>query len=147
MRQNILTPMAVAVFVVGAGAFTDARAESPWYLLGDMRVGGIHFSVGFDSGHGGRYGEYARPYYRTNHRLRYRGRQCSSFCFRRNRDYYHHESCFLLAAHFTRHDFGPRSWRSTRRGRDRNVYREWDDDRERRYDRRQKRRRGRRGRW
>ena len=144
MRQNILMPMAAAVFVMGAGAFTDARAESPWYALGDMRVGGIHFSVGFESGHGRRYGEYARPYYRTNHRLRDRGRRCNSLCFRRNRDDYHHESCPLLGAHFRRHDYGPRYGGSKHRGDDHYLYRDWDDHRDHRDDRRRYRRRGRR---
>lgn len=149
MRKANVVLLAAATFVVG-GMASDASAESPWHAFGGVRIGGIHFSVGFDAERSGRYDRYERPYYRTSHRLHYRGRECGSFCFRRRGDYYHHESCPVLGAHFSRYDYGPQYRRDRSRGEDRYFYRDHEFERDYRYERRRHRhpgQRGRRGRW
>ena len=135
--------MSLVALLVGSFAVTPAQADSFWHVLGGMRIGGVHFSVGYDSPyrhhHRGRY-------YRTEHRLKHRGYRCGSACYRRGGYYYHHESCPLLEAYV--YDADPPYYdRYERYGRydrryDRHYrYRDYDDDSDSDSDRRRWRRR------
>ncbi len=114
-RRRMLTLMSAPLAVAGSGAFTEAQAAAYWQIVGDVRIGGVHFSVGVHSPYAGRYGGHPGYYYRTTHRLNYKKHRCSTYCYRR-RDYaYHHESCPILGAHIERYGapsayYGPRSW-------------------------------------
>jgi hypothetical protein len=82
-RRTMLTLMSTPLAVAGSGLFTEAHAEAFWDVIGDVRIGGVHFSVGVHSPSGGRYGVRPGYYYRTAHHLEYGRHQCSAHCYRR----------------------------------------------------------------
>ncbi len=115
-RRKMLTLMSAPLAVVGSGTFTEAEAQAFWNVVGDVRIGGVHFSVGVHSPYAGRYGRDRGYFYRTSHRLSYGNRRCNSSCYRRNGYAYHHESCPLLGAHIDYYGappayYGLRDWR------------------------------------
>ena len=161
MRQGILVVVSVALLLVGSGSLTPADAESFWYAIANVRIGGVHFSVGYHTPSSHRHRRYRGRYYRTRHKLRYKGHRCGSSCYRRGGYDYHHESCGLLGAHLRRNPYQPsyggywnepyddrysddRSYPYERYGDDRYYYddgRYYYDDRYRKSDRRSNRRR------
>ena len=104
MRSVTSIPTIAALLVVAPGWSAPAAAESWWHAVGDLHLGGVHFVVGYHHGPDG-YRRYPGRYYRTAHRLRYRGHRCGSLCYRRGRRDYHHASCPLLDAHARHHGY------------------------------------------
>ena len=103
MRKGMATVALAAGFVIGAGGFTAAHAESFWHAFGGVRIGGIHFTMGYHSPP--RHRRYPGRYYRTKHQLKHRGYKCGRLCYRRGGYYNHHESCGLLGAHMSYHGY------------------------------------------
>ena len=115
-RRKMLTLMSAPVALAGSGVFTrEAYAETFWDFVGDVQIGGVHFSVGLHSPSTGSYGVHSGYYYRTRQRLRYARHRCGSYCYRRGNYDFHHESCPLLEVHVERYGAPPiyydrRSW-------------------------------------
>lgn len=104
------------------GIVPTAEAASIELSFGaGFRIGGIFFDLGIHS-RGGRYHDH---YYRTRHRVHYKGHSCSRACYRHEGYDYHHRSCSVVKHHF--HRYG---WDEAR------VYRTYGPDYGYRYDRR-----------
>ena len=121
MRKGMATVALAAGLVIGAGGFTAAHAESFWHAFGGVRIGGIHFTMGYHSPP--RHRRYPGRYYRTKHQLKHRGYKCGRLCYRRGGYYNHHESCGLLGAHMSYHGYPVPYYPQYERG-----YRYYDDD-------------------
>ena len=99
MPRRAFIVTSVAPLLTGAGSFTTAEAASFWDVVGDVRIGGVHFAVGFHSSRHPRYRRYRGRYYRTRQRLQYRRYRCGGACHRHDGYDYHHEACPLFGAH------------------------------------------------
>ncbi|MEE2636758.1 MAG: hypothetical protein VYE68_05935 [Acidobacteriota bacterium] len=99
MPRRAFIVTSVAPLLTGAGSFTTAEAASFWDVVGDVRIGGVHFAVGFHSSRHPRYRRYRGRYYRTRQRLQYRRYRCGGACHRHDGSDYHHEACPLFGAH------------------------------------------------
>lgn len=91
------------LLVLPAAAAPARAGHSGWSVGAGFHIGGVQFSLAF-GGH-----DHHRPgyYYRTDHRLRYRGHRCTDRCFRDGGYAYHAPSCSLVAAHFDHHRVAP----------------------------------------
>lgn len=109
MRKVLLTAALAATALLAPGLVPQARADHEWLAIGHaFRLGAAHVALVFGRpafGHG-----YHQPayYYRYDRPIRYRGHQCSRYCFRDARHFYHHDSCPLVRAHFHAHRVDPR---------------------------------------
>ncbi len=103
MRRGLMTLALAAGLVIAGGGFTTAQAESFWHATGGVRIGGIHFTMGYHSAP--RHRRFPGRYYRTKHRLKHRGYRCGRLCYRRGGYYNHHQSCGLLGVHMARHGY------------------------------------------
>jgi hypothetical protein len=87
------------------GLIPEARASHDWFAIGTaFRVGAAHISFVFGTPS---YGYAPAYYYRYDRPIRYRGHQCSRSCFHDAGYYYHHESCPLVAVHFSSYRVDP----------------------------------------
>ena len=109
MRKVLLTAALAATALLAPGLVPQARADHEWLAIGHaFRVG--HAQIAFFFGRPGFGHGYHQPayYYRYDRPIRYRGHHCSRYCFREARQYYHHDSCPLVRAHFHAHRVDPR---------------------------------------
>ena len=102
-RLAVVASLGVLLLVLPVFAAPARADHSHWSIGAGFHVGNVHFRLAF-GGH-----DHHRPgyYYRTDHRLRYRGHRCSDRCFRAAGSVYHHPSCSLVAAHFDHHHVAP----------------------------------------
>lgn len=105
MHKTLVAIAATATLLLAPGFTTPARAaHSDWYVGGGFRIGPVHFSIvlgGPGQRHQGHY------YYRSNHRVHYRGYQCTDRCFKQRGYYYHDPYCPVVLQHFDRHRANP----------------------------------------
>jgi len=105
MRRTAIV-FAIAAFAIpAAGMLRPAEAGVRWVAGADFSVGGIQFSLGFNGPY--RYGYSPSYYYRTDRSLSYRGYECGSACYLKDRRHYHGRSCPVVRQHFSRHGFDP----------------------------------------
>ena len=114
-RRQMLTLMSAPLTVAGSGAFTEAHAQTFWRAVGDVHIGGVHFSVGVHSSPARRYGRRPGYYYQTRHHLKHQKHRCGPYCYGHGGYVYHHESCALLGAHIDHYGgppayYAPRYW-------------------------------------
>ena len=105
MKKAILT-LAIAAFSIPlSGTLRPAEAGVRWVAGLNFSVGGAYFSLGFDDHY--RRGHHSAPryLYRTSDRLQYRGYECGSACYIRDRYQYHDRSCPVVGQHFRRYGF------------------------------------------
>lgn len=106
MRKMFLTAVLVSATMLAPGLTPPAQASHEWLSIGAVfRVGAAHiaFALGRPS-----YGYEPAYYYRYDRPIRYRGHSCSRSCFHDAGYDYHHESCPLVAAHFSHYRVDPR---------------------------------------
>lgn len=106
MRKLLMTVVLVGVTVFAPGLSPQAQASHEWLDIGAVfRVGAAHIAVAL-----GRpsYGYDPAYYYRYDRPVHYRGHSCSRSCFHDAGYYYHHESCPLVATHFSHYRVDPR---------------------------------------
>lgn len=106
MRKLFLTAVLAGATLVAPVFTPPAQASPEWLAVGTaFRVGAVHLSFVF-----GRpsFGYQPAYYYRYDQPVRYRGHQCSRYCFHDAGYDYHHESCPLVAAHFSHYQVDPR---------------------------------------
>src|SRR5215217_7689546 len=99
MRKMFMSAVLAGAMMLSPGLTPEARASHDWLSIGAVfRVGAAHiaFALGRPS-----YGYEPAYYYRYAEPIRYRGHSCSRYCFRDAGYDYHHESCPLVAAHFS----------------------------------------------
>ncbi len=114
-RRQMLTLVSVPLTVAGSGTFTEAHAETFWQAVGDLQIGGVHFSVGVHSPPDGYYGQRPGYYYRTKDRLKHKKHRCGPYCYGHGGYVYHHDSCAVLGAHMQQYGapptyYAPRYW-------------------------------------
>ena len=105
MRKLLMTAVLAGVTMLSPGLSPQARASHDWLSIGTVfRVGAAHiaFALGRPFGYEPAY------YYRYDQPVHYRGHSCSRSCFHDAGYYYHHESCPLVAAHFSHYRVDPR---------------------------------------
>lgn len=105
MRKLLMTAVLAGVTMLSPGLSPQARASHDWLSIGTVfRVGAAHiaFALGRPFGYEPAY------YYRYDQPVRYRGHSCSRSCFHDAGYYYHHESCPVVAAHFSHYRVDPR---------------------------------------
>lgn len=106
MRKVLMTAVLVGVTAFAPGLSPQAQASPDWLSIGTVfRVGAAHIAFAF--GHAS-YGYEPAYYYRYDQPIRYRGHSCSRSCFHDAGYYYHHESCPVVAAHFSHYRVDPR---------------------------------------
>ena len=152
MRKMLIIAVLAGLTMFAPGLSPQAQASHEWLSIGTVfRVGAAHiaFALGRPFGYEPAY------YYRYDQPIRYRGHSCSRDCFHDAGYDYHHESCPLVAAHFSHYRvdrrgafdrYAPRYSGHYGGGRD-DGYRDRDDrydryDRHDRYDRDSRYRRG-----
>src|SRR5262245_9063150 len=105
MRKRLTIVLLCGAMMVAPGLVTPAHASHDWLAIGTaFRVGAAYISFVF--GPAG-YGYSPSYYYRYDRPIRYGGVGCSRYCFRDAGYYYHHESCPLVAAHFSHYGVDP----------------------------------------
>ena len=105
---NVLPVLLVtAALLVSSGTARDAEANHEDWLFGaGFRIGGFAFHVASPAyWHSGAPYDDRDYFFRTFHRIRYRGYACSAFCFRQQRHVYHPASCPLVSHHFRRYGY------------------------------------------
>ncbi len=105
MRKLLMTAVLAGVTMLSPSLSPQARASHDWLSIGTVfRVGAAHiaFALGRPFGYEPAY------YYRYNQPIRYRGHRCSRSCFHDAGYDYHHESCPVVAAHFSHYRVDPR---------------------------------------
>lgn len=109
-RALLVSTLCVSALSLGGG-LAPAEASGNWFVAADFAVGGAYFSLGYQQpayGYPGYYAPQPVYYYRVDRPLPYPGLHCTSACYLRDRHYYHHPSCPLVAHHFRRYDYRPR---------------------------------------
>jgi hypothetical protein len=99
MRKMLMTAVLASATMLAPGLSPQAQASHDWFEIGAVfRVGAAHIAFAL-----GRPFGYYEPayYYRYDQPIRYRGHSCSRQCFHDAGYYYHHESCPVVAAHFS----------------------------------------------
>lgn len=106
MRTRLMIAvLAGSMFV--PGLVPAAQASHDWFAIGTaFRIGAAHISFVFGAPS---YGYAPAYYYRYDRPIQYRGHQCSRSCFHDAGYYYHHQSCPLVAAHFSHYRIDPYS--------------------------------------
>lgn len=98
MRKMLMTAVLASAAMFAPGLTPQAQASHDWLSIGAVfRVGAAHvaFALGRPFGYEPAY------YYRYDRPIRYRGHSCNRYCFHDAGYDYHHESCPLVAAHFS----------------------------------------------
>lgn len=101
MRKALATLGFAALLSATPAAVPDAEADHRWLSVGaGFRIGGLSFSFVVGD---------AAPYYywRTDHRLSYRGYSCTDACYFDRGAYYHHADCPLVHHHLGYHGYDP----------------------------------------
>lgn len=133
MRKLLMTAVLAGATMLSPALSPQARASHDWLSIGTVfRVGAAHIAIAL----GRPFGYEPAYYYRYDQPIRYRGHSCSRSCFHDAGYYYHHESCPVVATHFSHYRVDPR-WAFDRYA---PRYSRYDDygyrDRHDRYDRR-----------
>jgi hypothetical protein len=105
MRKLLMSAVLAGVTMLSPGLSPEARASHDWLSIGAVfRVGAAHiaFALGRPS-----YGYEPAYYYRYAEPIHYRGHSCSRSCFHDAGYTYHHESCPVVAAHFSHYRVDP----------------------------------------
>jgi hypothetical protein len=105
MRKLLLTAVLAGVTIFASGLSSQAQASHDWLAVGSVfRVGVAHIAFAL-----GRpvYGYEPSYYYRYDQPIRYRGHNCSRHCFHDAGYYYHHQSCPVVATHFSHYGVDP----------------------------------------
>jgi hypothetical protein len=104
MRKRFTTALLAGAMMVAPFLTPEAHASHDWFAIGTaFRVGAAHISFVF----GQSYGYGPSYYYRYDRPIRYRDHHCSRYCFHDAGYYYHHESCPLVAFHFSTYRVDP----------------------------------------
>jgi hypothetical protein len=131
MRKLLLTAVLAGSTLLSPGLSSHAQASHDWLSIGTVfRVGAAHIAIAL----GRPFGYEPAYYYRYDQPIRYRGHSCGRSCFHDAGYTYHHESCPVVAAHFSHYRVDPR-WAFDRYA-PRNSSRYDRYDRSDRYDRR-----------
>jgi len=102
----LMTTVLAGVMMFTPGLTPQARASHDWLSIGTVfRVGAAHIAFAFGRSS---YGYEPAYYYRYDQPVSYRGHSCSRSCFHEAGYTYHHESCPLVAAHFSHYQVDPR---------------------------------------
>ena len=105
MRKLFFIAIVAGTLLLAPVLTPPAQASSGWLSVGTaFRVGAAHISFVFGQP---LYGYEPAYYYRYDQPIRYRGHQCSDHCYHDAGYYYHHESCPLVAAHFSNYRVDP----------------------------------------
>ncbi len=105
MRKLLLTAVLAGMTIFASGLSSQAQASHDWLDIGAVfRVGAAHIAFVL-----GRpvYGYEPSYYYRYDQPIRYRGHDCSRHCFHDAGYYYHHQSCPVVATHFSHYGVDP----------------------------------------
>jgi hypothetical protein len=105
MRKLLMTTVLAGMTLFTPGLTRPAHASHDWLEIGAVfQVGAAHIAFAF-----GRpsYGYEPAYYYRYDQPIRYRDHRCSQYCFHEAGYTYHHESCPLVAAHFSHYRIDP----------------------------------------
>lgn len=136
MRKLLMTAVLASTMMLSPGLTPQARASHDWLSIGTVfRIGAAHIAIAL----GSPFGYEPSYYYRYNQPISYRGHRCGRSCFHDAGYSYHHESCPVVAAHFS-HYRVDRRWAFDRYAprysyRDRYDRHDRYDDRHDRYDR------------
>lgn len=105
MRKKLMTVVLAGMTLLAPGLILPAAASQSWLSIGTVfRVGAAHIAIAL----GSPFGYEPAYYYRYDEPIRYSGYRCSRYCFHEGRYDYHHESCPLVAAHFSHYRVDPR---------------------------------------
>lgn len=106
MRKMLMTAVLAGMTLLSPGLVPQARASHDWLSIGTVfRIGAAHVAIAL-----GRpiFGYEPAYYYRYDQPIHYSGYRCSRYCFHEGGYDYHHESCPLVAAHFSHYRVDPR---------------------------------------
>ncbi len=106
MRKMLTASILAGAMMLAPMLTSPAQASQGWLSIGTaFRVGAAHISFVFGSPG---YGYDPAYYYRYDQPIRYSGHSCSRYCYHEGAYDYHHESCPLVAAHFSNYRVDPR---------------------------------------
>ncbi len=98
MRKLLMTAVLAGTMMLSPGLTPQARASYDWLSIGTVfRIGAAHVAIAL----GSPFGYEPAYYYRYDEPISYRGHRCSRYCYHDAGYTYHHESCPLVAAHFS----------------------------------------------
>jgi hypothetical protein len=105
MRKKLMTAVLVVMTLLAPGLVPPAAASNAWISIGSVfRIGAAHVAIAL----GSPFGYEPAYYYRYDQPIHYSGYRCSRYCFHEGAYDYHHESCPLVAAHFSHYRVDPR---------------------------------------
>lgn len=105
MRKLLMTAFLAGVTLLSPVLSPPAQASHDWLSIGTVfRIGAAHVAIAL----GRPFGYEPAYYYRYDQPIRYSGYRCSRYCFHEGGYDYHHESCPLVAAHFSHYRVDPR---------------------------------------
>lgn len=105
MQKTLVAAAIAGSLALAPGLAAPAHAEhADWYVGGGFRIGPVHFNIVL-GGPGHRY--HGHHYYRSKHRVQYRGYQCNDRCFKQGGYDYHDPYCPTVLHHFDRYRANP----------------------------------------